>query len=712
MIFCLKFSVPKFAVLGWSKQLMPVTVKFRLDFIWRFVVASYNVGPMFPCNKATKQWRIVKIEFLATVGSKCGSQAFRCPCSENVAHCQKEICATFLCKESSHICNCCKSMKNCRDSGFSLCGLAVGLPAFQLPMVRKMWLSAERILVGHVCFQEFIPVIPSWNSKHPVPTRSLRFLRATVRSTSLVLWLHRAHPFVAAAEKRPPMWLLQTKFLASLRWKRGCQRFSCPCLENVIHFPKEICSTCLSKESMPFWNLSLHSLPEAWVPESHSTFRQLCIMLWLHHAHPFVAAAEKACLMQRSSGFGHGVVVSKIFYNAVIVLSLVLWDCCKPMNNCRDWAFSNSALEVGLPAFQLPMFEKCDSLPKEICWHVCLRNPCLLILLWNLSLHSLPEAWVPESRSTFRQLCITLWLHHAHSFVAAAEKRPISFGQAEGLVTELWPPRFVTMQWLCSLLCYVTAAHQPTLVEIELLATVGWKWGYQPFSCRCPCTREICSICLFQESIPGIPFGNSKHPLPTRSLRFLRAAVCSTSSAFCLHHAHPFVAAAGKTSLTQGGRGFGHGVVVSKICYNTVIVLSVVLSDCCKPMNNFWDWAFSNSGLEVGLPAYQLPTFAKCHAVPNEICGTCLFQESIPGIPFWNSKHPLPTRSLNTSSALWLHHAHPFVASAEKKQSHAVKQRVWSRSCGFQDLLQCSDCALSCAMRLLQTNQHLSRLSF
>ena len=105
-------------------------------------------------------------------------------------------------------------------------------------------------------------------------------------------------------------------------------------------------------------------------------------------------------------------------------------------------------------------------------------------------------------------------------------------------------------------------------------------------------------------------------------------------------------------------------------------MLSVVLSDCCKPMNNFWDWAFSNSGLEVGLPAFQLPTFAKCDAVPNEICGTCLFQESIPAIPFWNSKRPLPTRSLNTSSALWLHHARPFVASAEKNS-------LMQRSRGF-----------------------------
>ena len=97
---------------------------------------------------------------------------------------------------------------------------------------------------------------------------------------------------------------------------------------------------------------------------------------------------------------------------------------------------------------------------------------------------------------------------------------------------------------------------------------------------------------------------------------------------------------------------------------------------------------------------------------------TCLFQESISTIPFWNSKRPLPT----TSSALCLHHAHPFVAAEDKNQSHAEKQRVWSRSCGLQDLLrniqwlcprfglQDIDCALSCDMWLLQTNERLSRL--
>ena len=48
----------------------------------------------------------------------------------------------------------------------------------------------------------------------------------------------------------------------------------------------------------------------------------------------------------------------------------------------------------------------------------------------------------------------------------------------------------------------------------------------------------------------------------------------------------------------------------------------------------------------------------------------------------------------------------------QRHLSHAEKQSVWSRSCGLQDLLQCCDCALSCAMRLLQTNEPLSGFSF
>ena len=132
--------------------------------------------------------------------------------------------------------------------------------------------------------------------------------------------------------------------------------------------------------------------------------------------------------------------------------------------------------------------------------------------------------------------------------------------------------------------------------------------------------------------------------------------------------------------------------------------------------------SFSNSGLQAGLPAFQLPCRQNVTHCRKEICWIiCLLsRESIPAIPFGISKHPLSTRSRflratvgSTSSAiLCLPHAHPFVAAADKGTCLMQRSKIWSRSCGLQDLLQFCDCALSCAMRLLQTKEQLSRLSF
>ena len=148
----------------------------------------------------------------------------------------------------------------------------------------------------------------------------------------------------------------------------------------------------------------------------------------------------------------------------------------------------------------------------------------------------------------------------------------------------------------------------------------------------------------------------------------------------------------------QTSKAFGHGVVFSKIRYNAVIVLSVVL--------------------QVGLscPCVQNVTHCK-----RRFVGHVSFQESIPAIPFGNLNHPLPARSRFLRAAVrstcfaWLHHAHPFVAATgnhtcfmqtSKAFGHAVVvSKIWYK-------LQYCDCALSCAMRLLQTNEHLSRLSF
>ena len=290
------------------------------------------------------------------------------------------------------------------------------------------------------------------------------------------------------------------------------------------------------------------------------------------------------------------------------------------------------------------------------------------------------------------------WLPLQKKDLSHAEKQRV-WSQSCGL-QEVWQCTDCAPMWL---------------PQTELLATLGWKCGCQPFSCPCSqnvthCRMEICSPCLLKSSIPTIP---------TRSLRLLRAAVCSTTSPLWLHHAHPFVAAAGKACLMQRSIGFSHGVVVSKIRYDALIGLSVVLSECCKPMNNCRDWAFSNSGLEVWVPAFHLPSLQNVTHRRMEICSPCVLKSSIPTILCGNSKPPFPTRSLrllraavcSTTSPLWLHHAHPFVAAAEKKLV-SCREAEWSRSCGFQDLFRITDCALSCAVWVLQTNEQLSRLSF
>ena len=100
--FAVSFVYPKFAVLARSKQLMlmPVTVKFRLDFLvsglqGRLSRHLARVDLMFPCNKGHEVMKIAEIEILASVGWKCCRQNFSCPCSQNVTHCQKEICSAW-----------------------------------------------------------------------------------------------------------------------------------------------------------------------------------------------------------------------------------------------------------------------------------------------------------------------------------------------------------------------------------------------------------------------------------------------------------------------------------------------------------------------------------------------------------------------------------------------------------------------------------------
>ena len=136
---------------------------------------------------------------------------------------------------------------------------------------------------------------------------------------------------------------------------------------------------------------------------------------------------------------------------------------------------------------------------------------------------------------------------------------------------ELWYPIFGLEDIHCDLGCLIdaTAASQSRIAEIEFLASVGWKRVCEPFGCRC---SQHVTTCLFQESIPAIPFWNSKHPLPTKSLRFLRAAARSTSSTL-LHHSQICCSCRRKPVSCREAKGLVTELSCPRfVTYNRVIV--------------------------------------------------------------------------------------------------------------------------------------------
>ena len=249
---------------------------------------------------------------------------------------------------------------------------------------------------------------------------------------------------------------------------------------------------------------------------------------------------------------------------------------------------------------------------KRFLRHACVRNPCPSS---NLSLHSLPEAWGP-----WEPQYVPPDLHYACIMpipsLQLQKKAPVSCREAK------WSPRFVTILWLCSQLYYETAANQ--CLWSKLFATVGWKWGCQPFSCRRPLNethwrKEICSTCLSKESIPAIPFRNSQHPLPTRSLRSLRAAVGSAISALnyaCIMPI-PWLQLQKKPVLCTE-------VIVSKIWITGYRLRSqlwhVTAAKQWTTMSHCWDWAFSKWGCQ----AVSCWCSKNVTHWPAEICSTCL----------------------------------------------------------------------------------------
>ena len=146
---------------------------------------------------------------------------------------------------------------------------------------------------------------------------------------------------------------------------------------------------------------------------------------------PSLQLQKKPVCIQRSRGFGHGVVVSRTCWGIFRSPMCSMW----PLQN-NEWFWRLSFYPrwvVGLPAFQLPMFAKCDCRWKEESCFTCLFR------LRNLNLHSLPVAWCswePESwfSTVYHHLCImetalqqkSCCLHYCHHVSHFCPSHPVN----------------------------------------------------------------------------------------------------------------------------------------------------------------------------------------------------------------------------------------------------------------------------------------------
>ena len=221
-------------------------------------------------------------------------------------------------------------------------------------------------------------------------------------------------------------------------------------------------------------------------------------------------------------------------------------------------------MEVRLPAFQLPVLEKMWLTPKKR-FGTCLSKESIPAITFGEFQASAPyqKLQVPETHFGLI-MPIPSWQLRKKRLMQRSRGSRSCFLQ-----------HLLYIQWVCNL----TAANQWTIVEIELLATVGWKRGCQPFSCLClknvtQSRNEIYATCLSKESIPVISFWNSKHPI------FARRKVPERRN---------------EPVSCREAEGFGRGVVFSKIC-NTysdyALSCAIWLLQTNEQLNNFPDWAF------------------------------------------------------------------------------------------------------------------------
>ena len=249
------------------------------------------------------------------------------------------------------------------------------------------------------------------------------------------------------------------------------------------------------------------------------------------------------------------------------------------------------------------------------------------------------------------------------------------------VVSNTWSSRTEVDCCLQELLRYTDCAPM-WLLQTKFLASGGWKRVCQPFSCPCPAekgsVRHVCcrSPCLL---------GNlSLHSLPEAWGPWEPQYAPPVLHYACIM---PI------PSLQLKKRDLSHAEkqgVWSRCCG----LQELLRYTDCAPMWLLQTKFLASGGWKRGCQRFSCRCSQNVKHCRKEIYATCLSKESIQAIPLGYSKHPLLTRGRflrvaapSTSSTLCLHHSHPFAAAEGKNQSHAEKQKVWSRSCRLQDEL-------------------------
>ena len=336
-------------------------------------------------------------------------------------------------------------------------GLEVGLPAFRLPMVVKCD-------VRLTCLRGSITAIPLEKAKHPLPTRSLRLLRAAVRSAcSHISALNHGciMPIPSLQlQKKPALCteVIVSEQLWRLRISQQCVGSGAASL-SAIHIPKMWLAPekrfmrhiCLRNPFLPvlLGIASIQSLPEA--SGSRAAVRSTALHYSWIMPSPSLQLQKKTCLTQRSRGFGHESVVSKICCNAVIVPSVVLCAAANPWTILEIELLPTVGWKWGCQPFSCPCSQNVTLCRK--------RNPFLPLLFGFPSIHSLPKASGYRERQQAPPA-----LHYA-CIMLAQDPMPLSKildlplmqKSIIGLVTELWFPRFLTERNIG--ICFFTICH-------------------------------------------------------------------------------------------------------------------------------------------------------------------------------------------------------------------------------------------------------------